>query len=95
MFTDIYMAFVIAMLFKALSLSSKTLAKLLIFMSCLTLIITYFVNGCSIYFIGEIDLAIWILCVIVFDALITFIEALLVSLVKKTPGESSYEHSIN
>ena len=69
MIIDIGMAFVVACIIELCSSFSKFYKYLVIFVSCITLILIYFING-DIGYLGKIDLGIWILFVVVFDLLI-------------------------
>ena len=76
MIKDIIIAFLIAGLINFGD--NKYLKKIMIFIGCLTSIIVYFVNGCKINFIGTIDLAIWIMFIIIFDIALTFMKKIIV-----------------
>ena len=73
MILDVLMAFVMALFLEVCSLLDKRIKQLTVFVCCLIGIIIYFVNGYQIDFIGKIDLAIWIIFVIVFNMLLNFI----------------------
>ena len=68
--TDISMAFVIALMIRMFALTSKYLKYIVVTTMCMTLIAIYFKNGSTIGFIGEMDLAIWIVFVVLFDMLL-------------------------
>lgn len=70
MTVDISMAFVIALIIRMFALTNKYLKHLAVFTMCVTLISIYFRNGNTIGFIGEMDLAIWIVFVVLFDILL-------------------------
>ena len=72
MSTDISMAFVIAILIELFSLISKRFKRFIIFVWCIIIIHTYFANGCQINFIGEMDLAVWMVFVIMFNEMVMF-----------------------
>lgn len=80
MIVDIIIAFLIALL---MNIGNKYLKQITIFASCLTTIIVYFVNGCQINFIGEIDFGIWITFVIIFDIALAFAEIKLKKYIKE------------
>lgn len=67
---DILMAFVIALIIRMFALTNKYLKHIVVFTMCVTLISIYFKNGNTIGFIGEMDLAIWIVFVVFFDILL-------------------------
>ena len=69
MITDIIMAFLMAML---MNMGNKYLKQIMIFVCCITIIITYFINNFQINFIGEIDFGIWLIFIIMFDITLTF-----------------------
>lgn len=71
MFTDIMMAFIIAMVIELLSLGIKTFKQFLICFVCILIITMYFIFDNQINFIGEIDFEIWIIFVILFNNIIT------------------------
>lgn len=71
MVTDIIIAFLMALL---MNIGNKYLKQIMIFICCLTIIIVYFVNGCQINFIGEIDFGIWLTFIIMFDIVLAFAE---------------------
>lgn len=73
MILDVLMAFVMALFLEVCSLLDKRIKQLTVFACCLTGIVIYFVNGYQIDFIGEIDLAIWTMFVIVFNMLLNFV----------------------
>ena len=64
---DIGMAFVIALLIRMFAMTNKYLKYIAVSTVCISFISIYFRNGCEIGFIGEMDLAIWIMFVILFD----------------------------
>ena len=72
MIADIFMAFVIALLLEMLSLSNEYFKQFVIFVSCFTITLVYFVEGCKLNFIGNFDLSVWIMFVIMFDILLMF-----------------------
>lgn len=83
MIADILMALVVAVLFEMMSLISKHFKTITIFVSCAVIEFVYFIGRCPIEFIGEIDLAIWILLVITFNVLITAATRLLLNIINK------------
>lgn len=72
MIVDILMAFVIALFLEMFLLINKYLKQIVVFVCCLTLVFVYFVSGWQVDFIGKIDLAIWIMFVIIFDIALMF-----------------------
>lgn len=74
MILDILMAFIIALLIEMASFCDKCAKQIVIFICCLTLVLWYFTNGYQIGFIGKIDLAVWIMLVILFDISLMFIN---------------------
>lgn len=72
MIVDVLTAFVIALLLEMFALINKYVKQIVILVCCLTFIFIYFVSGCQIDFIGKIDLAIWIIFVIMFDTTLVF-----------------------
>jgi len=82
MITDILMAFVIALLLEMLSFN-KYIKPIAISMCCLTIIFIYFINGCQLDFAGTIDLAIWIIFVIMFDIVLMFVGKKIESHIKE------------
>lgn len=72
MIADILMAFVIALFLEMFSLISKHFKQIVILVCCFTLVFVYFVSGCQVDFVGTIDLAIWIMFVIMFDIVLMF-----------------------
>lgn len=73
MIADILMAFVIALFLERFSLINKYFKQIAILVCCFILVFIYFVNGCQIDFVGTIDLAIWIMFVIMFDIMLMLI----------------------
>lgn len=71
MFIDIMMAFVIALLIEGISLGSMIFKQIMISTVCISIITIYFVSGCQVDFIGEIDFEIWIMFVVLFNNIIT------------------------
>lgn len=71
MFTDIMMAFIIAMVIELLSLDIKAFKQFLICFICILIITMYFIFDNQINFIGKIDFEIWIIFVILFNNIIT------------------------
>lgn len=67
MVVDMLMAFVIALFLEMLSSINKYFKQIAIFINCILIIFIYFICGCRIDFIGEMDLSIWIVFVIMFD----------------------------
>ena len=74
MIADILMAFVVAVLIEMISLNSYRFKKIMVSIICLINIIIYFLNDRNIDFVGEVDYAIWILLVILFNTLLTIIS---------------------
>ena len=75
MLVDVLTAFLIALLLEMLALCSKHLKRYVIFIFCILVSIVYFIGRCPIAFIGEIDLAIWMALVIIYDIFLnTLIE---------------------
>lgn len=83
MSADIGMAFVIALLIRMFSMTSKYLKYIVVSTVCIEFISIYFRNGCEIGFIGEMDLAIWIMFVILFDVFFDLLEIGVTSVLKK------------
>lgn len=74
MVVDILMAFVIALMIRMFSITSKYLKYIVVSTACITLMSIYFTNGCVIEFVGEMDLSIWIAFVILFDVFLDLLE---------------------
>ena len=74
MIADIIMAFVIALIIRMVSLISKYLKYIVVITMCITLITIYLNYGCTVGFIGEMDLAIWIVFIILFDIALDLLE---------------------
>lgn len=74
MIADIMIAFVIALIIRMFSLTSKYLKYIVVITMCITLITIYLNHGCTIGFIGEMDLAIWIVFIIIFDIALDLLE---------------------
>jgi hypothetical protein len=72
MIADILMAFVIALFLEMFSLINKYVKQIAILVCCFALVFVYFVGGCQVDFVGTIDLAIWIMFVIMFDIVLMF-----------------------
>lgn len=70
---DVITAFTMALFLQLFTLLGKKIRKFIILVFSYTGIFTYFICGGNIDFIGNIDLAIWILLIIIFDSLIPFI----------------------
>lgn len=68
--SDIITAFTMALFLQLLTLAGKRFRKIAILSFCYTGIFTYFICNKNIDFIGNIDLSIWILFIIIFDSLI-------------------------
>lgn len=77
MYTDILMAFVIALIINMFSIVGKYFKSLVTLTGCITLIYIYFSSGSSINFIGQMDLSIWLIFIIIFDIIISFIGRIL------------------
>lgn len=78
MITDVVMAFVVAVFIELSSLAGMFFAnfkQFVIFMCCVPIVLIYLVNGYQINFIGKMDFSIWILFVIMFDAVLVLLEA--------------------
>lgn len=73
MIIDIFMAFVMACIIKMFDLMDKYFRPIVIFTICITLILIYFLNENTIHFIGDIDFAIWIIFVILFDIILNLL----------------------
>lgn len=71
---DICAAFTVALIFNMYESLGKYFKKLMVLVSCLTFIGIFYVKG-TINFIGDMDLSVWILLVIVFDVLVTGAKA--------------------
>lgn len=91
MVADIRMAFVVALLIRMFSLTSKYLKYVVVATTCLTLITSYFTHGCTIDFVGELDLAIWISFIILFDILLDFLEIGVKFVLKQTVNDHKNE----
>ena len=72
MIVDILMAFATALFLEMLALTNKRFKQFIILIICLAIIFIYFISGYQLNFIGEIDLAIWIMFVIIFDMVLMF-----------------------
>lgn len=72
MIIDISMAFFAALLINTLSFMSQIFKQIMVIVSCITIICAYFFNGCQLNFIGEIDMSIWIIFIILFDKMVVF-----------------------
>ena len=83
MSADIGMAFVIALLIRMFAMTNKYLKYIVVSAVCISLISIYFINGCEIGFIGEMDLAIWIVFVILFDMFLDLLENGVTSVLKE------------
>lgn len=83
MSADIGMAFVIALMIRMFAMTSKYFKYIVVSTLCITLISIYFRNGCEIGFVGEMDLAIWIVFVILFDTLLDLLETGVISVLKR------------
>ena len=70
MSVDISMAFIIALMIRMFALTNKYLKYMVVLTMCVTLTSIYFNNENTIGFIGEMDLAIWIVFVVIFDTLL-------------------------
>ena len=71
MTVDICMAFIFVLLVDILSLIGECFKKIIVFIFCGTIISGYFMRGCQIDFIGEIDFGVWIVFMITFDMLLS------------------------
>ena len=74
MVADILMAFVVALLLEMFGLINKSFKPATIIGCCISLIAVYFLDESSLNFIGEMNFAIWILFVALFDAILTLLE---------------------
>ena len=82
MFADILVALTIALCFELFGCMGKTMKHILYVVSCLTLIVAYFCNGTTINFLGTMDFGIWVLFVIVFSTILSFVERRLMRFLK-------------
>jgi hypothetical protein len=83
MSADIGMAFVIALLIRMFAMANKYLKYIVVSTVCISFISIYFRNGCEIGFIGEMDLAIWIVFIILFHILLDLLEIGVTSVLKR------------
>lgn len=83
MIIDILTAFVVALLLEMLTFGSKHLKRYVIFVFCMIIAFVYFVGRVPVAFIGEIDLAIWMALVIIYD---TFLNTLIEKIWRKNDG---------
>ena len=72
MMVDILMAIVIAIFLEMLSTINTYLKNIAILLNCITIISIYFICGCKINFIGQMDLSIWLALVIIADEILMF-----------------------
>jgi hypothetical protein len=72
MIVDVLMALIVALFLEMFSLINKYVKQIAIIVCCFTLIFVYFVRGCQVDFIGKMNLAIWIMFVIIFDIALMF-----------------------
>ena len=70
MFSDILMAFVIALFVEWVHLTDKVFKQIMVIVFCISIIVIYFVSGCQLNYIGEINFGVWILFVILFDQIL-------------------------
>lgn len=87
MFVDALMALVIALVFQMLSLASKRLEQIAIWLCCATIIVVYFASGCKIDFIGKTDLAVCLAYTIAFNGMLTFAKNKLIKFINKKNKE--------
>lgn len=67
---DIAIALLVALLFEMLSILGRHFKRIAILTSCVTFIAVYYISGWEIDFKGEMDVTIWVLCVVTFDTLL-------------------------
>lgn len=70
MMMDIAIALLLALLLEMFSLINKYFKSIAILTCCVTFIVIYCVSGWQIDFKGQMDLTIWILCIVGFDTLL-------------------------
>ncbi len=73
MISDILMALSIAFGLELFSTHSIYFKRILIIVTCITIITCYYINDYQINFIGEIDFSIWLCYIIGFDSLLVMI----------------------
>ena len=86
MIADVVMAFVVATFIELLSLAGIYFAnfkQFVIFMCCLPIVLAYLVNGYQNNFIGKMDFAIWVIFVVMFDAVLVLLEVEIKKHIKK------------
>lgn len=82
MVADILMALTISLCLELFGSMGKTMKHILITVCCVTLIVAYFCAGNTINFLGTMDFGVWVLFVIVFSTILSFLERRLVRLLK-------------
>ena len=70
---DIWMAFFIALFIEWVYVNSKFLGEITILTIYIGIISAYYIHGCKINFVGEVDFAVWIIFVLLFNKIIKFV----------------------
>ena len=76
MVVDILMALVFVLILELFSIISDCIKQIVILCCCFTAIFIYFMNGQQINFVGETNLAIWVIFAIIFEIAISIITKL-------------------
>ncbi len=84
MFTDILVAFAVALMINMFAQMGKLFKQLLVFVACGTLLVVYFIQGTP-SFLGELDFSAWLLFLIIFDILISRLEQRLIKYANRYP----------
>lgn len=77
MITDILMAFAFALLIQIFLFIGTNFKRIIVFTFCITIIFIYFITGCKIDFISQIDFAIWITFIIMFNEMLNLAKEIL------------------
>ena len=77
MITDILMAFDFALLIQIFLFIGTNFKRIIVFTFCITIIFIYFITGCKIDFISQIDFAIWITFIIMFNEMLNLAKEIL------------------
>ena len=88
MVADILMALTISLCLELFGSMGKTMKRIFIAVCCLTVIVAYFCTGNTINFLGTMDFGIWVLFVIVFSTILSFIEQRLIRFFKDNGQKS-------
>ena len=73
MIPDIMMALTIALILEFCRWIGKFFKQFIIIFSCMTIIVSYFIRGCQIDFIGTMDFSVWIAFIILFNEIIAIL----------------------